>query len=98
MTAAAALAALPAGALVTWAALHSPVARRLVSSPRGDRWRTESTPTVGGLGLFAGLVVGVGAAVATGAIDADRRLAGILAGCTIVFLSGLADDLWTLGR
>jgi UDP-GlcNAc:undecaprenyl-phosphate GlcNAc-1-phosphate transferase len=96
MTAAAALAALPAGALVTWLTLRSTVARRLVSTPRGDRWRTDATPTVGGLGIFAGLLAGVGAAVAAGAIDGDLRLAGILAGCTIVFVSGLADDLWTL--
>src|SRR5688572_5711715 len=97
MTAAAALAALPAGALVTWLALRSTAARRLVSAPRADRWRTDSTPTVGGLGIFAALLAGVAAAVAAGAIDADRRLAGILAGCALVFLSGLADDLWTLG-
>jgi UDP-GlcNAc:undecaprenyl-phosphate/decaprenyl-phosphate GlcNAc-1-phosphate transferase len=91
------VAALPVSALAISALLRSPAARRVVAAPRGDRWHHRATPLLGGIGIFAGLMAGVGAAVAAGAAPADRELAGILTGCAILFLAGLADDLFSLG-
>ncbi|MEX2647215.1 MAG: hypothetical protein WD249_13215, partial [Gaiellaceae bacterium] len=60
MTAALAVIALPATALVIAALLRSPLTRRVVATPSGDRWHEHATPALGGVGLFAGLVAGVG--------------------------------------
>ena len=35
-------------------------------------------------------------AVAVGAVEPSSELLGILAGCTLLFLAGLADDLYSL--
>src|SRR3954453_22279161 len=95
MTGAAAV-ALPACAVVLWALLRSPLARRVVASPRGDRWHEQVTPSLGGIGIFAGLVTGIFAAAATGALDVDKEILGIVGGCAILFGAGLADDLRAL--
>ena len=54
VSASAALFALPACAIVLWALLRSPLARRVVASPRGDRWHQQVTPSLGGIGIVAG--------------------------------------------
>jgi UDP-GlcNAc:undecaprenyl-phosphate GlcNAc-1-phosphate transferase len=97
VTATVALVALPTTVLSTWALLRSPLARRLVAAPTGDRWHDLATPVGGGVAIFLGLLAGVGAAVATTAIPAHRELAGILAGAAIVFLAGLVDDARPIG-
>ena len=89
----AALAALPASLLTIRVLLESPVARRLAAVPSADRWHTRSTPLLGGVGIFAGLLCGAGAAVAAGLVPVSRNLGGILGGCAILFLAGLLDDL-----
>src|SRR5437016_12188819 len=96
MTAALATFALPAAALATWALIRSPLGRSVVAEPRGDRWHERQTPLLGGVGLFAGLLVGVGAALAADALEPSKELFGILGGCAIVFAAGLADDLRAL--
>src|SRR5919197_569539 len=96
MSAALATFALPAAALATWALIRSPLGRRVVAEPRGDRWHERQTPLLGGIGLFAGLLVGVGAALAADALEPSKELFGILGGCAIVFAAGLADDLRAL--
>jgi UDP-GlcNAc:undecaprenyl-phosphate/decaprenyl-phosphate GlcNAc-1-phosphate transferase len=96
MTAALATFALPAAALTIWGLIRSPLGRRIVAEPRGDRWHERHTPLLGGVGLFAGLLAGVGAALAAGALDPSEELFGILGGCAIVFAAGLADDLRAL--
>jgi UDP-GlcNAc:undecaprenyl-phosphate GlcNAc-1-phosphate transferase len=96
MSAALATFALPAAALATWALIRSPLGRRVVAEPRGDRWHEQKTPMLGGVGLFAGLLAGVGAALATGALHGSEELFGILGGCAIVFAAGLLDDLRAL--
>ena len=60
MNAAAATVALPAAALVIWTVLRSSLSQRFVAAPRGDRWHERATPLLGGVGLFAGLLAGVG--------------------------------------
>ena len=96
MNAIAAVAALSVAALTLWALLRAGVGGRLVADPSGERWHTSSTPTFGGVGIFLGLVAGVGAAVAVGATDASSELLGILGGCTILFVAGFVDDVYTL--
>ena len=96
MNAIAAVAALPVAALTLAGLLRARFGDRLVAAPSGERWHERPTPVFGGVGIFAGLVAGIGAAVAVGAVDASSELGGILAGCTILFLAGLVDDLRTL--
>ncbi|HEY2543593.1 MAG TPA: hypothetical protein VGH92_11135 [Gaiellaceae bacterium] len=93
---AAALAALPASLLAIWALRKTPAARHVVAAPRADRWHTQSTPLLGGSGIFAGMLVAAGIAVATHVIPATRELGGILGGCAILFVAGVVDDVFRL--
>ena len=93
---AAALVALPASLLAIWALRMTPAARHVVAAPRADRWHTRSTPLLGGSGIFAGMLVACGVAVAVGVVPASRPLAGILGGCAILFVAGLVDDVFRL--
>ena len=97
MSAAAALVAYPVAALVLFALLRSSMARRLVATPRDDRWHKHATPYFGGIGIFAGLAAGILAAVAVGAISGSHtEILGILAGCSVIFAAGLLDDVFGL--
>ncbi len=97
MSAAATLAAFPVAALAIWGLLRSPAARRrLVATPSDERWHTAATPTFGGVGIVAGLVAGIGAALAVGAVEPRAELFGIVGGCALLFAAGLADDLFDL--
>jgi UDP-GlcNAc:undecaprenyl-phosphate/decaprenyl-phosphate GlcNAc-1-phosphate transferase len=93
MSAAVAIAALPVASLVLWALLRSPLGSRLVRAPSGERWHETSTPLFGGVGIYCGLMAGIGLALATGALEASRLLAGIVAACSILFVAGLVDDI-----
>ncbi len=96
MSALAALAAFPAAAAVIWAMLRTRLAGQVVAAPTGERWHTEATPSLGGVGIFAGLLAGAGLAMAVGAVPVSEELVGILAGCALLFAAGLADDLLAL--
>ncbi len=96
MNAIAAAAALPVAALVLAGLLRAGVGGRLVAAPSSERWHERATPTFGGVGIFAGLVAGVGLAVAVGAVEPTRELGGIVAGCAILFVAGFLDDVLTL--
>jgi UDP-GlcNAc:undecaprenyl-phosphate/decaprenyl-phosphate GlcNAc-1-phosphate transferase len=91
-----ALVALPTAFVVIWALLRSPIAQRLRRAPEESRWRVSATPLVGGVGIFAGLIAGVGVAVLSGPLAGDEQLYGILAGATILFAAGLLDDVRSL--
>ena len=94
MEAAITLAALPVASVVLSTLLRSPsLGGRLVAVPTGARWHDRTTPLFGGVGIAAGLLTGILLAVAIGVIDASWLLAGILAGCGIVFGAGLVDDV-----
>jgi len=93
----AAIAALPAAAAAIWLLLRTPLAARLGAAPRADRWHEQTTPMLGGIGIFAGILVGFWVAVAVDAAPASRELIAILGGCGILFLAGLLDDLFSLG-
>jgi UDP-GlcNAc:undecaprenyl-phosphate GlcNAc-1-phosphate transferase len=96
MSAIAVFAALPVSALTIRLLLGSPLARLVVAAPSRDRWHDRHTPLLGGLGILGGLLGGVGAALASGWVDASPELLGILGGCAILFVAGLADDLRSL--
>ena len=96
MTALAAVLALPAAAAAIWVLLRTPVRRLVVAAPSADRWHDVPTPLLGGIGIFTGLTAGVGAALAVGAVSLDLQLAGIWAGCAILFAAGLVDDVRSL--
>jgi len=94
VSAAVTIAALPVAALVLWGLLRSPsLGDRLVAAPSGDRWHDRPTPTFGGVGIMAGLLAGIGLAVATGVLDATWELGGIAAGVLVLFVAGLLDDV-----
>jgi UDP-GlcNAc:undecaprenyl-phosphate GlcNAc-1-phosphate transferase len=93
----AAIAALPAAAAAIWILLRTPLAVRISAAPREDRWHERTTPMLGGIGIFIGILVGYGAAVAVDGDLASRELIAILGGCAILFVAGLLDDLYSLG-
>src|SRR6266566_4382176 len=91
------LAALPASAVLILLLLRSPAARRVVAAPRLDRWHKRPTPMLGGIGIFGGVLAGVGLAVAAGVAPANRELLALLGGAAILFVAGLVDDVFSLG-
>ena len=95
MNAIAAIAALPLSAAIIWATLRLRP-RRLVAAPSGDRWHDRETPVGGGIGIVLGLVGAVLLALATGALPWSSELGGVLAGCAILFVAGLVDDVRSL--
>jgi UDP-GlcNAc:undecaprenyl-phosphate GlcNAc-1-phosphate transferase len=96
VSAAAAVVALPVSAFVIWSLLHSPVARRLVAHPTGERWSEQATPTFGGVGIFLGFAAGIFATIGAGYIDAHEELLGVLAGAALLFAAGLVDDVYSM--
>ena len=101
MSAVVTIAAFPVAALVLWTLLRPAFGRRalgerLVAVPTGERWHERSTPSFGGVGIYCGFAAGILLAIAVGAVDASSELLGVLAGATLLFAAGLADDLWTL--
>ncbi len=97
MKALAAIAAFPAAAAAIWVLLRSPLAARLAAAPREDRWHERTTPMLGGIGIFVGILAGFWLAVGADAAPASRELLAILGGCGILFVAGLLDDLFSLG-
>jgi UDP-GlcNAc:undecaprenyl-phosphate GlcNAc-1-phosphate transferase len=93
----AAIAAFPAAAAAIWILLRTPLAARFAAAPREDRWHERTTPMLGGVGIFAGILAGFWIAVAAGGAHASRELLAILGGCAILFIAGLLDDLFSLG-
>jgi UDP-GlcNAc:undecaprenyl-phosphate/decaprenyl-phosphate GlcNAc-1-phosphate transferase len=89
-----AIIALPAASAVIWALLRSPLAGRIVNVPTGDRWSAAPTPSLGGIGIFAGFTIGLWAAVAVGAFHPGKEFLGVFTAISLVFAAGLADDLY----
>jgi UDP-GlcNAc:undecaprenyl-phosphate GlcNAc-1-phosphate transferase len=96
VSAIAALVAAPAAAFVIWSLLKTPLARHLVAAPSRERWHARPTPLLGGTGIFAGLLAGIGLALAVGAVDPSAELAGIVGGAALLFAAGFVDDLGSL--
>jgi len=92
----AAIAAFPVTACTLALLLRSPIAVRLRAAPEASRWRTHATPLVGGIAIYAGIAAGIWLAVAVGPLRPSTQIVGLFAGATLLFLTGLADDLWSL--
>jgi len=92
----AAIAALPVCALAIRALFATPLRRRLVAVPSGERWHDTATPLFGGVGIFLGLSAGIWLAAAIGAMPVTHQLAGIYGGISILFVAGVVDDLYAL--
>jgi UDP-GlcNAc:undecaprenyl-phosphate/decaprenyl-phosphate GlcNAc-1-phosphate transferase len=104
VTIAAALLSLPVCALTLALVLRTPAAQWIVSAPRPDRWKSTATPLIGGIGIFAGIVVGTLVSVRLGILQMPlrpivgdfRQVLGVLGGCSILFVFGLLDDAFHL--
>jgi UDP-GlcNAc:undecaprenyl-phosphate GlcNAc-1-phosphate transferase len=63
-------------------------ARGIVAIPRQDRWHRQPTPLLGGIAIYASST-----AVIVWAGPHDLRLLGLVGGGTLLFVTGLIDDL-----
>jgi UDP-GlcNAc:undecaprenyl-phosphate/decaprenyl-phosphate GlcNAc-1-phosphate transferase len=88
--------AFPVCAAVIWIALRTPLADRLTVKVSSARWHTRETPALGGIGIFAGMLAGVGAAIAVGAVSGSDTLLAIIGGAGLLFAVGLLDDAYSL--
>ena len=88
--------AFPVSAAVIWVALRTPLAARLTAKPSSDRWHRRETPMLGGIGIFAGILAGVGLAIAVGAVTGSDTLLAILGASGLLFAVGLLDDAFSL--
>jgi UDP-GlcNAc:undecaprenyl-phosphate/decaprenyl-phosphate GlcNAc-1-phosphate transferase len=88
--------AFPVCATVIWIALRTPLAVRMAAQPSSERWHTRETPAVGGIGVFSGMLAGVGLAIAVGAVSGSDTLLSIIGAAGLLFAVGLLDDAFGL--
>jgi UDP-GlcNAc:undecaprenyl-phosphate GlcNAc-1-phosphate transferase len=77
-----------AAAVSTWAVRHGALAFGWVEEPRADRWHRRPTARFGGIGILAGLAVGL---IAFG--EAPQQLIGLSLLALGMFTIGLVDDV-----
>ncbi|MEM9024517.1 MAG: undecaprenyl/decaprenyl-phosphate alpha-N-acetylglucosaminyl 1-phosphate transferase, partial [Bacteroidota bacterium] len=63
---------------------------KLLDKPDARKAHRVPTPTLGGIGIFLGLVITV---IVFGHATAPLSLAIVVGGCTLLFLTGIYDDL-----
>jgi UDP-GlcNAc:undecaprenyl-phosphate GlcNAc-1-phosphate transferase len=93
-----ALGGLAASAALTPAVRAVARARGWVARPRQDRWHQKPTALLGGVAIYLALALVAGAALALGAHGpaggaSAALLAGIAAAATVMFATGVVDDL-----
>ncbi|MCC7130712.1 MAG: hypothetical protein IT297_09980 [Anaerolineae bacterium] len=94
------MAALPFGLALAFNLLLIPLARRLsvrvgrVAAPRADRWHTQPTPTLGGVGIFAAFALALILSWGLGGLDGAAGVPawGFLSGSALLFAVGLYDE------
>jgi UDP-GlcNAc:undecaprenyl-phosphate GlcNAc-1-phosphate transferase len=77
--------------VLTWTVRRLACTRGLVAQPRPDRWHQQPTAMFGGVAMF--LAFFVGSLLFAPSVPGARL---ILLGGALLFLLGLADDLWQL--
>ena len=88
--------AFPVCGAVIWTVLRTPLAARLAAKPSSERWHTRETPALGGIGVFAGILAGVGLAITVGAVSGSNTLLAIIGAAALLFAVGLLDDAFGL--
>jgi UDP-GlcNAc:undecaprenyl-phosphate GlcNAc-1-phosphate transferase len=73
--------------LITPLVIKVAYARKWIVAPRQDRWHKKPTALMGGIGIYASFLI---AFFASGPKNIDWIL---LAACTVMFVTGLVDDL-----
>ncbi len=68
----------------------------MVDRPGGHKLHDTVTPFVGGVGIYAVLIGTLVSVQAFQGVSVTEQLPGFLLGGTIIFLTGLADDIWRL--
>lgn len=95
------MAALPFGLALAFNLLLIPLVRRLglrigrVAAPQADRWHTQPTPTLGGVGIFVAFALALLLSWGAGASDGAALglpAWGFLGGSTLLFAVGLYDE------
>ena len=66
-----------------WARAHG-----IVAKPRQDRWHEKPTPLLGGVAIYVATLL-----VVLNFARLDSRLLGLVAGGTLLFVTGLIDDV-----
>jgi UDP-GlcNAc:undecaprenyl-phosphate GlcNAc-1-phosphate transferase len=59
----------------------------MVAKPRQDRWHQKPTPLLGGVAIYVATLL-----VVLNFVHLDARLIGLVAGGTLLFMTGLIDD------
>jgi UDP-GlcNAc:undecaprenyl-phosphate/decaprenyl-phosphate GlcNAc-1-phosphate transferase len=59
----------------------------MVARPRQDRWHQKPTPLLGGVAIYVATML-----VLVNFVHVDERLLGLVAGGTLLFVTGLIDD------
>jgi UDP-GlcNAc:undecaprenyl-phosphate/decaprenyl-phosphate GlcNAc-1-phosphate transferase len=59
----------------------------MVAKPRQDRWHQKPTPLLGGVAIYVASLL-----VVLNFVHLDARLIGLVAGSTLLFVTGLIDD------
>ena len=74
--------------------------RGWVATPDGRRIHATSTPDVGGIAMFVGFLAAMAAAWSMDrfrpVFAGNSEALGVVLACAVVFLVGLADDIWEL--
>ena len=87
------------GAALASALVLTPVARRLavrlnaIDVPEDRKVHEKTTPTLGGLAIYAGLMIGIGVYVLFGDKAVSSDLLGVVIGASIIVLFGTIDDI-----
>jgi UDP-GlcNAc:undecaprenyl-phosphate/decaprenyl-phosphate GlcNAc-1-phosphate transferase len=71
------------------------IARQLgaVDVPEDRKVHEKTTPTLGGVAIYASMMIGIGLYLVAGDQQVSGDLLGIILGATIIFIFGVADDI-----
>lgn len=91
------------GTALVAALVLTPVARELakrvgaVDIPEDRKVHGKATPTMGGVAIYAALMLGIAVYLIFGHHHLSNDLIGIMGGATVILLFGAVDDVRTLG-